>query len=122
MYKRENKIFNHSKFTIMQETKKLQPTAETTMEAVKIHEVADTPFTIVETKRTTETKDSETTETIEEHETKEFIICCGNSIVDPTRFDNKEKAREYIDSKPYDLIFNVCYIIAKQMSLKYGEN
>ena len=51
--------------------------------------------------------------TIVLHEGK-YIITIGNNVVSREKFNTITKAKQYINSKPYDLLINTACLIAHQ--------
>lgn len=52
---------------------------------------------------------------------KSFVVV-GKHKVSEKEFDTIEEAKKYIDSKPYELIFNTCYIISNNQKENNNEN
>uniref|UniRef100_A0AAU8AZC0 Phage protein n=1 Tax=Dulem virus 201 TaxID=3145678 RepID=A0AAU8AZC0_9VIRU len=46
-------------------------------------------------------------------ENDKCIITCGNMMASKIKFDTEQEAQEYIESKPYDLIFTLAVAAAK---------
>lgn len=54
-------------------------------------------------------------------EEKGFIITAGNMMASKKTFETKEEAEEYIESKPYDLIFTLAVTAAKAVLTEKKE-
>lgn len=55
-------------------------------------------------------------------EDKEYIITCGNMMATPKKFSSAKKAQEYINGKPYDLIFTIAVAAAKAVLIENETN
>lgn len=84
----------------MAQKKKLKPedyTQPTRTENVKINEVTEKDhFLIIDREG-------------------EFMIALGNKIVSREKFETREKAEVYIDSKPWELIFNATAVMFENL-------
>lgn len=59
---------------------------------------------------------------VENEEEKFFTIAVGNYAVTTKRFNTLKAARQYIGTKPYDLIFNATLVFYKTLqNLKEDE-
>lgn len=54
-------------------------------------------------------------------EDKEFIITCGNMMASTKKFSSAKKAQEYINAKPYELIFTLAVAAAKAVNIENNE-
>lgn len=54
-------------------------------------------------------------------ENEKYIITCGNMMASKKQFDSKEEAEDYIESKPYDLIFTLSVAASKAVLTENKE-
>lgn len=54
-------------------------------------------------------------------EDEKYIITCGNMMASKKKFDSKEEAEAYIESKPYDLIFTLAVAASKAILTENKE-
>ena len=67
------------------------------MEAIKLKKIENTPFSSVK------------------NEKGEVCIILGNNLVSQKKFKTHKEAKEYVLTKPYEIIGALVYIIVKQI-------
>ena len=72
------------------------PCGEAEVKAINYEEVPGSPFTII-------------------YDGEKYRIAIGNEIVSPINFDKNEDAKEYIRSKPWDLLAVTCMVMASKI-------
>lgn len=59
--------------------------------------------------------------TLVQDEKEKVFIAIGNNRISNAQFDTFKQAEEYIGRKPYELIFNIAYLIAKNLLKEYEK-
>lgn len=78
--------------------------------AVEVFEVENTPFNVILHRTEHRNENNEVTKTNEQ-----FSIVCGNEIVSAQSFDTLEDAKEYVYSKPWELISTLIFAMYKNI-------
>lgn len=54
-------------------------------------------------------------------EENDYVIVCGNVQASKKRFKKVKEAQEYINTKPWDLIFTISYAAHKALNAQEAE-